>query len=106
MLYTYAATLIRVIDGDTVRLVLDLGFRITLREQSYRLLRINAPELRTAAGKPSKAWLEEFLKGKSLVATTQKSDDFGRWLVELMADNVNVSDASVTAGQAVYQTYK
>lgn len=110
-LYTYAARLVRVVDGDTVELDLDLGFYEWRLGRSYRLLRIDAPEMNTAAGKAAKLWLEGYLwppgtvATKSLVATTQKSDNFGRFLVELLADNVNVSDALVTAGQAVYRTF-
>lgn len=104
-LYTYAARLVRVTDGDTVRLDLDLGFYQWRLDQPYRLLRIDAPEMNTAAGKAAKTWLEQYLVGKSLTATTQKSDSFGRFLVELLADNVNVSDALVANNQAVYRTF-
>jgi micrococcal nuclease len=104
-MYEYAATLMRVVDGDTVRLDLDLGFYERRVDQPYRLLRINAPEMNTDEGKAAKIWLEAFLVGKSLMAHTQKSDSFGRFLTELYADNQNVSDALVSAGQAIYKTY-
>lgn len=92
-------------DADTIRLTLDLGFNIRRIDQPYRLLRINAPELNTEEGKAAKGWLEVYLQEKSLTAQTQKSDNFGRFLIELFAGNTNVSDALVSAGHARYQTY-
>lgn len=104
-MYDYNVTVVRVVDGDTVRLDLDLGFHEWLRDQSYRLLRINAPEMSTPEGKAARAWLEAYLVGKKVTAHTEKSDHFGRYLVELTADGVSVSDALVNAGQAAYKTY-
>ena len=104
-MYEYAAVLARVVDADTVRLVLDLGFHMTRREQPYRLLRINAPEISTEEGKAAKAWMEMFLKEKPMRAVTQKSDNFGRYLCELYAGNENVSDSLVAAGMATYKVY-
>lgn len=105
-MYEYQARLILVVDADTVRLDLDLGFYMTRFDQPYRLLRINAPETNTAAGKASKAALEGFFKDKILLAHTQKSDSFGRFLAEVYADGANVSDWLVANNHAVYQTYK
>ena len=105
MVYTYPATLERVVDGDTVRLTLDLGFSIRRLDQPYRLLRVNAPEMNTEEGKAAKGWLEVFLTEKALTAQTQKSDSFGRFLAEVWAGNENVSDALVAAGKAAYKLY-
>lgn len=104
-MYEYAAKLVRVVDGDTVHLDLDLGFYAWRLGQSYRLLRVNAPELNTVEGKAAKTALETFLVGKTLMAHTQKSDNFGRFLAELYADNQNVSDWLVTNGFAAYKAY-
>lgn len=50
----------RVIDGDTVVLDIDLGFDTWLRNQTIRLYGLNTPEI-TGEEKPeglkSKAWL-------------------------------------------------
>lgn len=104
-MYEYPAELVSVTDADTVRLTLDVGFNMRRLNQPYRLLRINAPEMNTEAGKAAKAWLEMFLKEKPLRAQTQRSDNFGRFLCELYAGNENVSDALVAAGQAAYKAY-
>lgn len=104
-MYEYAAKLVRVVDGDTVRLELDLGFYQRRTEQPYRLLRINAPEMSTVEGTLARGALETFLVGKTLMAHTQKSDNFGRFLAELYADNQNVSDWLVANGYAAYKVY-
>lgn len=93
-MFTYRARLVRVIDGDSVELDVDLGFHVTVRDH-FRLSGINAPELhstsleeRTAA-KASSAFLTQLLTkaGSSLVIKTEKSegDKYGRWLVQIFA---------------------
>lgn len=104
-MYEYRAKLVRVKDGDTVVLDLDLGFYSWRLNQPYRLLRIDTPEMNTAEGKESRTALEDFLAGKVLAARTQKSDNFGRFLAELLADGENVSDWLVSNGYAKYKSY-
>jgi micrococcal nuclease len=104
-MYTYNARLVRCVDADTLVLDLDLGFYEWRLNQPYRLLRIDAPERNTDAGKLAKMALEVYLKDKILIAQTQKSDSFGRFLVELLADNKNVSDWLVESGYASYKSY-
>ena len=45
--YCYNATVVRVVDGDTIRLDIDLGFDVVLKNQSVRLYRVDTPECRT-----------------------------------------------------------
>lgn len=105
-MYTYRATLLRVIDGDTVVLDLDLGFKLYRTNESYRLGRIDAPELNTALGPASRDHLSVLLAGAaSLQVTTAKADKYGRWLVELFGDGVNLNDRMVADGHASYRTY-
>jgi micrococcal nuclease len=89
MIYIYKAELIRVVDGDTVDLIIDLGFD-TLRKERFRLYGIDAPELRTAAGKEAKAWLWEALQPLEAIyvqtiqlSTKAKRDKYGRFLAVL-----------------------
>ena len=103
-MYSYVATLTRVIDGDTVVLDLDLGFYLWRRNTSYRLARINAPELSTAEGVTARTALVAYLAGKKLTATTTKPDKYGRSLVDLYADTQDVNDWMLTNGYAVPYT--
>lgn len=104
-MYTYAAKLVRVIDADTVVLDVDLGFKLWRTTDSYRLSRIDAPEINTEAGLAAKRALSDYLIGKGLMVTTAKADNFGRWLIELYAQTVNVNDWLVSNSYAVYRTY-
>lgn len=52
--WTVPATVVRVIDGDTVVVDLDLGWRVYRNREHLRIAGINAPELSTAAGKASR----------------------------------------------------
>ena len=45
-MYDYNAEVIRVYDGDTIRVNIDLGFGIFIRNTSIRLKGINTPEIR------------------------------------------------------------
>lgn len=83
--WDYAITeVIRVVDGDTVDLRIDLGFHMTAALR-FRILNADAPEHREAGWAEctafTKAWLEKYA-GK-MRARTQKADSFGRWLAEV-----------------------
>jgi micrococcal nuclease len=89
LIYIYKAELIRVVDGDTVDLIIDLGFD-TLRRERFRLYGIDAPEMRTKEGKTAKAWLEDALMPLEAIyvqtiqlSTKAKRDKYGRFLAVL-----------------------
>jgi len=87
MQWIYQATLERVVDGDTVDIVIDLGFS-TFRKERIRLYGIDAPEINTEAGKLAKGFVEEWFwdNPKFFVETTvegksvSKRDKYGRYL--------------------------
>ncbi len=105
--YVYAVDLVRVIDGDTVVLDLDLGVEMWQRGQHCRLIGINAPEPHTEtreAGLASAARLRELLSGADhLLARTHfdKVGSFRRLLVELWADGMEINQRMVDEGHAV-----
>ena len=92
MIYIYKAELVRVVDGDTVDLAIDLGFD-TFRKERFRLYGIDAPEIRFEAGKAAKAWLWEALQPLEAIyvqtiqlSTKAKRDKYGRFLAVLYDD--------------------
>lgn len=90
--YEYKAKIARVVDGDTVDLDVDLGFRVC-HQVRCRLARIDAPEVSTDAGKDAKARLIEYLPvGAECVLRTSKGDRYGRWIAELEFCDGLVSD--------------
>lgn len=103
------ATVVRVVDGDTVDLNIQLGYRVSVRER-IRLYGIDAPELtgeNKVAGLISKAALENILaSGRIVVHGGEREDSFGRWLADVAvydtAGHVNtVSNMMLTGGYAV-----
>lgn len=85
----------RVVDGDTYDLELDLGF-YQYSVQRYRLLGYDTPELRSRdpyerdAAKAAtifvSKWFADHLEpGITIVGKTEKSDSFGRWLIDIYA---------------------
>lgn len=82
-LFTFAAKLRRVIDGDTLLVAVDQGFSCWT-EQRLRFLGIDAPELDTLAGARAKKWLEDKLAdSRTIIVKTYKSDNWDRYLVDL-----------------------
>lgn len=109
-MYEYRATVVRVIDGDTVDLQIDVGFKMTAI-QRCRLLRINAPEMKgetREAGERSKSYLQSLLtlrQRDTLLVRTEKDDAFGRYLAELLVTEddgtvLNVNQAMLDSGHA------
>ena len=89
-LYNYLATVIRVIDGDTIELQIDLGFKMHYKT-TCRLYGIDTPELRIAAQKDAaklaKAAVESLLpSGTSIRVESRELDKYGRALVEVYLD--------------------
>ena len=70
-MYEYRCKVLKVIDGDTVDVDIDLGFGIILKDERVRLMGIDTPESRTRDkvekqfGLASKARLKQMLDNKS-----------------------------------------
>jgi micrococcal nuclease len=106
-MYTYAAKLIRVIDGDTIEADIDLGFDMHYIAK-VRLMGINAPEMRTVTGPASKEHLQKLLTGPLVITTTlnKEFEKYGRVLGTVIANNtVNVNQTMVLEGFAVAAKY-
>lgn len=85
-MYSYKAAVIKVVDGDTLRLDIDLGLRIRTRID-VRLRGIDTPEVvgvSRAAGLEAKAFVEAALPiGATVYVETVKTEKYGRWLVDV-----------------------
>ena len=86
MMYEYSATLIKIVDGDTVDVLIDLGFNTTKKER-VRLLGIDTPESATKDLPEKKLGLEAkeyitqwFVKNTPFRLQTTKDDKYGRIL--------------------------
>ena len=84
--YTYEATIDRVIDGDTLLVVIEVGFGIKVRDK-LRLRGIDTPELGTPEGERAKKFVQELLPvGTTIVIKSHKSrtDTHGRFVVDVL----------------------
>jgi micrococcal nuclease len=100
-----------VVDGDTIDVLIDLGFDILFASR-VRLAGIDTPESRTkdlkekALGLESKEYLKKALKdAKSVVIKTEKMDSsekYGRILgwVYINGDTVSLNDMMINDGYA------
>lgn len=112
-MYQYKCKIIKVLDGDTVDIDLDLGFKIILANQRVRMAGVDTPESRTAVaeekvrGQLSKKKLAEKLPvGSWQIIETQKPDSnddkFGRILgVFILEDGTRVNDWMIQNNYAV-----
>lgn len=82
-LYTYNAIVDRWVDGDTVDLFVDLGFRV-ITHQRFRLLGVDTPERGQPRFKEATECAERACPpGSAVQFTSIKTDKYGRWLVAL-----------------------
>ena len=88
-MYEYNCKILRVIDGDTVDVDIDLGFGIWMHKERIRLHGIDTPESRTRDkiekifGFEAKRMVQTWLpvgSNQTLVTTKDKSGKFGRVL--------------------------
>jgi len=103
MLYKYRATVIKVVDGDTIDVDIDLGFFTVLHRQRIRLHGIDAPEVRGSErfeGLEAKAWLEQKIGGKEIELVTFKDakGKYGRWLGVIYLRGQNINQLMVEKG--------
>ena len=99
----------KVIDGDTIDIILDMGFDI-MYKQRVRLFGIDTPESRTRDkiekkyGLLAKQFLKETLKKGNIVIKTHKGTEtgkFGRILGEIYINGININKLMCSKGHAV-----
>ena len=84
-MHTYKCTILRVIDGDTVDVDIDLGFGVWMRKERIRILGIDTPESRTRDleekkyGLAAKAFVEAHLPVGSIRTLTTVKDKTGKY---------------------------
>lgn len=102
-MHQYQATIVRVIDGDTIVVDLDLGFGVWVRRQTMRLLGCNSWEKHTPAGGAASTNLTTVLPaGTQVQLTSVKVDKWGgRYdAAVLLADGTDLVDTLITQGWA------
>ena len=106
-MYEYSVKeIVNVVDGDTIDIVIDLGFDLTKKER-VRLAGIDAPESRTSNAEEKQFGLEaaEYLKSRldsssNLKIKTEKDGKFGRMLGYLYDEKGSLNEDMVARGYA------
>ena len=114
--WVFPLTSCRVYDGDTLMdMVLDLGFGVSFKTTG-RLSGINAPEVRgkmKADGIISRDWLKQSIESaisvhiQTISETSRRTlkGKYGRWIISVWADGVNLNEESVRLGYAKKARY-
>ena len=114
-MYEYKCKVLRVVDGDTVDIDIDLGYGMWMHKERVRIMGIDTPESRTrdkvekAFGLASKARLKEMLPIGSIQhlkteidrSGEDKRGKFGRILGDFIIDDKRVTEVLVEEGYAV-----
>ena len=108
-MYEYNCKIVRVIDGDSIIIDIDLGFSHFIHNESIRLYGIDTPECRTrdaeekAAGLLAKEFVEEALHvGETYKLTTKEKGKFGRYLGTIyLTEETSINAALVKERLAV-----
>lgn len=116
-MYQYKAKIERVVDGDTIDVVIDLGFKITTN-QRIRFAGVNTPETLNvkkdseeyAKGMKAKRFAEQRLRANNneiMIETDKYTGKYGRYIGTIfLADNsVSPNDELVEKGLALYAKY-
>mgnify|MGYP003123287227 CR=1 FL=1 len=112
-MYEYKVNIIKIVDGDTVDVDIDLGFGMWIKDERVRIMGIDTPESRTRDkvekkfGLASKERLKSLL-GKTGILKTQvnkKGEDmkgkFGRILGDFVVDGKMATEILIKEGHAV-----
>ena len=107
LMYTYAVKeVVRVLDGDTMEILIDLGFDVIVR-QTIRIKGMNSPETRSkdplekSKGLAAKAFAESWFSDKGITVRTYKDEKYGRMLGDFFKGEENYSETAIQKGLAV-----
>ena len=113
MMYEYQCKIVRVVDGDTTDVDIDLGFGVWMKKQRVRFYGVDTPESRTSDkkekvyGLAAKHFVESYLpKDSRQVLRTRKDSvgKYGRILGEFVVfDGSN--DRETTLNQLLIDTH-
>jgi len=97
-MYTYKAKVIRIVDGDTIEVVLDLGMSISVKTK-LRLADIDTPETyrplseeERIHGEAATAFVSNLILDKYVTVRTSKTGKYGRYIAHVeLADGSDLT---------------
>jgi len=112
-MYQYRCQILRVVDGDTVDIDIDLGFGVWMRKQRVRLYGVDTPESRTRDLEEKKFGMmaKKYVKGHLPVGSDQilmthkdGKGKFGRILGQFVVEMTTLNDLLIKNHHAVEYT--
>ena len=114
-MYEYRCKILKVVDGDTVDVDIDLGFGVWLKKERVRMMGIDTPESRTRDkveklfGLSAKQYVKDNMPTNSMqILKTEidrsggdKKGKFGRILGDFILDDKKLTDMMIEDGHAV-----
>tara|TARA_Y100000996_G_scaffold85987_1_gene59811 strand:+ start:23698 stop:24075 length:378 start_codon:yes stop_codon:yes gene_type:complete len=104
----YKCKVVRVIDGDTVDVDIDLGFSVDLKKKRLRLAGIDTPESRTrnkaekVMGLAAKERVKELCGDEVYIQSLDAGDKYGRILaIPITKEGTNICATLINEGHAV-----
>lgn len=107
-MYEYAATVERVLDGDTYVLRVDLGWHVSIQGH-VRLIGVDCPEQRAPGGQAATEWVTALLAehaGRIVVRTVavDPARSFARYLAHVDLGGADLAELIIEAGHGVPRT--
>ena len=108
-MWTYRARLVRAIDGDTIEVLLDLGFDVTITA-AVRVAGVDTPELRGGTpasrelGREAAAFTERWCGGQGdwpLTVVTSKDRSFARYVGAVGKGGDDLAGALIADGHGI-----
>ena len=114
-MYEYRCKILKIVDGDTVDVDIDLGFGVWLKKERVRMMGIDTPESRTRDkveklfGLSAKQYVKDNMPTNSMqILKTEidrsggdKKGKFGRILGDFILDDKRLTDMMIEDGHAV-----
>ena len=112
-MYEYKAKVVKIVDGDTVDVDIDLGFGVTLKDERVRIMGIDTPESRTSDkvekvfGLAAKERVKKLLEKDVVLKTFAAKDGedmkgkFGRILGDFIIGDKMLTEILIEEGHAV-----
>lgn len=100
--------ILRVIDGDTVEVVVDLGFSV-YHKTRVRLVGVDTPEIRTKDLEEKEKGIEAMdfvvdffrqMENEEKILESEKLDGFGRSLGRIIVGGVDIGEELLNSGYA------
>lgn len=97
--YVFTAHVYNVVDGDTIDVEIDLGFRLMIK-QRLRLNGIDTPERGQLGYAEAKNAMEKYILDKDVILTTYKASKYGYYLADIEFDNQKINTLMISEGYA------